>query len=163
MLSGKACFAASHFGGAPSNGIANAPAPSVVLWRSAARIRYCYWYWLLHILRYGQSISTGRLLVLLVPSFIPSNARADPLTSASFTTSKTAFTPRTSQTLFEFRNTPCSSLTPCRSIPATFSSIRLSVSLLLSSSAVSFSLCFSRKAALSRSRLIKLPQTSLFN
>lgn len=58
------------------------------------------------------------------------------LTSASFTASKTALSPGTSQTLFEFRNTPCSSLTPCRFISATFSSIRLSVSLLLSSLAL---------------------------
>lgn len=69
-------------------------------------------------------------------SFLPSNARADLLTSASFTASKTALSPRTSQTPFEFRNTPCSSLTPCRNTPATYCSIRLFVFLLLSSLAL---------------------------
>jgi len=94
-------------------------------------------YWTLTLAVAHLNIRPGISSCPASSSFLPSNARADLLlTSASFTASKTALSPRTSQTPFEFRNTPCSSLTPCRSTPATYCSIRLFVFLLLSSLAL---------------------------
>lgn len=77
----KACFVASHLERAPRNG---SRTPQRHLSCCGDRLR------VLDVdigcctsLRYSRGISTEQLLVLLVPSFLPNNARADLLTSAS--------------------------------------------------------------------------------